>query len=66
MKAQCRTNLDKYAQVDWPDEFVCCPEKGHRVISKCGQHSLTVVQVSHCQSTASWRLGPSLLIELNK
>ena len=71
MKVRCRTNLDNFSTMGWPDEMCCRPEKGDEVRASNGV-ILYVVNITHTvynihefESDVSpvWR--PMLLIELH-
>jgi hypothetical protein len=48
IKGRCWTNLDGYQGISWPTLFYKVPEKGDRVMSKCGERSLKVYGITHC------------------
>ena len=68
IRGSCRTNLDDYHRVSWPEWFVAVPRKGERVRSLDGQHSLKVVGVTHAHSRpgADAHGGPYIIVELHK
>lgn len=78
IKAYCRTNLDDFKQVTWPDRFQCVPRIGEQVEglrtgSGPGSHPrLRVVAVTHMMqqsklsgsATLGWE--PVIEVELHK
>jgi hypothetical protein len=51
IRARCRTNLDGYNNIDWPELFCALPRRGDRVESLDGSKYLYVCGVVHKQET---------------
>jgi hypothetical protein len=66
---ECKTNLDEFKSVRWPDQFVALPRVGDSVMGVRygpgpGSHPvLTVVGVTHCMANKDI---PCIVVELHR
>lgn len=71
IKGYCRTNLDGYERVQWPEEFVAVPRVGERVRGRLSVHEyrdLKVIEVTHLTNVdrLMGESGACIEVELHK
>jgi hypothetical protein len=70
IRGRCRTNLDAFANEQWPDRFAFPPRCGDAVQSRSSGRWLVVVRVIHVQgkgmvSGEAEIVEPSIVVELH-